>query len=89
MVGLGLSFKNSRLDPDGKILQPSHLCCSSPEVAPAGFCVFPSDPDPQPESKFFEKPDPHPESLFNLGSSRSLRDHFLIKTRADARCINR
>jgi len=89
-VGLGLSFKNSRLDPDGKILQPSPLC-SSPqeEVAPAGFCVFPSDPDPHPESKFFEKPDPHPESLFNLGSSRSLCDHFLIKKRADVRCMNR
>jgi len=71
MVGLGQSFKNSRLDPDGKILKPSHLCSCPPEVASAGFCVFSSDPDPHPESKFFEKPDPHLESVFNLGSSRS------------------
>jgi len=77
MVGLGQSFKNSRLVPYGEIFQPSHLCSSPPEVAPAGFCVFSSDPDP------------HPESLYNFGSSRSLRDHFLVKTRADVGCINR
>jgi len=62
-VGFGLSFKNSRLDPDLKILQFAHLCSSPPEVALAGFSVFPSDPDPHPESKFLEKPDP--ELLFN------------------------
>jgi len=50
---------------------------------------FSFGPGSAPESKFFEKLDPHPKSLFNLGSSRSLRDHFLIKTRADVRCINR
>jgi len=45
----------------------------APESAPAGFCVFISNP----ESKFCEKPDP--ESLFNLGRSMSLRCHFLSK----------
>jgi len=44
-----------------------------PESTPAGFCVFLSDPDLNPESKFCEKPDLDPESLFNFDSSRSLR----------------
>jgi len=44
-----------------------------PEHTLAGLCVFLSDP----ESKIWEKPDPDPESLFNSGSSRSLRNHFL------------
>jgi len=46
-----------------------------PESAPAGFCVFLSDPDP--ESKLCEKPDP--ESLFNSGSGRSLCGHSWSK----------
>jgi len=41
-----------------------------PESTPEGFCIFLSDPDPDPESKIWEKP--KPESLFNSGSSRSL-----------------
>jgi len=68
MLGFGLSFKNSRLDPDRKILQSTHLCNSPPEVALAGFSVFPSDADKHP--KFFEKPGPDPVSLLNFGSSR-------------------
>jgi len=48
-----------------------------PQSTPAGFCVCLSNPDP--ESKICEKPDPDPESLFNFGSSRSLRCHFLSK----------
>jgi len=43
-----------------------------PESTPVGFCVFLSDPDPDPESKIWEKADPDPESLFNFSSSRSL-----------------
>jgi len=50
-----------------------------PEWTPAGFCVFPSDPDP--ESKIWEKPDS--ESLFTFGSRRSLCGHFLSKTWAN------
>jgi len=49
-----------------------------PESILAGFCVFLSDPDPDPRSKICEKPDP--ESLFKLGSGRSLCSHFLSKT---------
>jgi len=48
-----------------------------PESTPAGFCVFLSDPDPDPESNICEKPDP--ESLFHFGSTRSLCGHFLGK----------
>jgi len=48
-----------------------------PESTLAGFCVFLSDTDPNPESKICEKTDP--ESLFNSGSSRSLCGHFLSK----------
>ena len=50
-----------------------------PDSTPAGFCVFLSDPDPDPVSKICEKPDPDPESLFNFGS-RSRLGHFLVKT---------
>ena len=50
-----------------------------PESTPAGFCVFLSDPDPDPESIIFGKPDPNPESLFHFGSSRSLCGRFLGK----------
>jgi len=50
-----------------------------PESTPAGFCVFLSDPDPDPESKICEKPDPDLESLFNISSCRSLCGHFLSK----------
>ena len=48
-----------------------------PESTPAGFCVFLSDLDQDPESKIWEKPDP--ESLSNFGSSRRLGSHFLSK----------
>jgi len=44
---------------------------------PKGFCVFLSDPEPDP--KICEKPVPDPESLFHFGSSRSLCGHFLGK----------
>ena len=44
---------------------------------PKGFCVFLSDPEPDP--KICEKTDPDPESLFNFGRSRSLRGHCLSK----------
>ena len=50
-----------------------------PESTPAGFCVFFSDADPDPESKFCEKPEPDQESLFSFGSNRSLCGHFLSK----------
>jgi len=40
----------------------------------AEFCVF-SDPDPEPG--FCEEPGPDPQALFNFGSCRSLRGHFL------------
>jgi len=43
------------------------------ELTPAGFCVFLS----YPESKIGEKPELDPGSLFNFGSCRSLRSHFL------------
>ena len=49
-----------------------------PESTPAEFCVFVSDPDPDPGQKF-EKNGPGPESLFNFGSSRSLCGHFSSK----------
>jgi len=39
-----------------------------PELTPAGFCVFCSNLESDPESKFCEKPDLDPESLFNFGS---------------------
>jgi len=48
-----------------------------PETTTARFCIFHSDPDPDPQSKICEKPDSEPESLFNFGSSRSLCGHFL------------
>jgi len=48
-----------------------------PESAPAGFCVFLSDPDSGPGSKSCEKLDPG--SLFNFGSNRSLLGQFLSK----------
>jgi len=38
-----------------------------PELTPAGFCVFLSDPDPGPESKFWGKPDPDP-SHFSIST---------------------
>ena len=47
-----------------------------PELTPARFCVFHTDPYPDQESKMFEKSDPEPESLFNFGSNRSLCGHF-------------
>jgi len=50
-----------------------------PESTPAGYCDFLSDANPVWESKIVEKPDPVPESLFNFGSCRSLRGHFLNK----------
>jgi len=52
-----------------------------PESTPAGFCVFLSDPDLDPESKICEKPDPDAESIFHFGSSRSLcgRDEQTVK----------
>ena len=46
------------------------------ESTPAGFWVFLSDVDLDPESKIFENPDADPASLFNFGSSRSLHGHF-------------
>jgi len=49
-----------------------------PESTPAGFCVFLSDLDPNPESEICEKPDPDPEPLFNFGS-RSLCSHCMGK----------
>jgi len=54
-----------------------------PESTPAGFWVFPSDPDP--ESKICEKPDPDLESLLNFTSSRSLRGHFLSENMGEFR----
>ena len=43
-------------------------------VDSAGFHVFISGPDPDPESQISEKP--VPESFFNFGSSGSLHGHF-------------
>jgi len=37
--------------------------------------AFFSDPDPEPG--FCEEPGPDPQALFNFGSCRSLRGHFL------------
>jgi len=54
---------------------------TGPELTPAEFCFFLSDPDP--EQKICEKPDP--ESLFHFGSSRSLRGHFLSKNMGNFR----
>jgi len=66
----------------GAISGPPHYLCirggtgsGLPESTPAGFCVFLSDPDADPESKICGKPDP--ESLFHFGSSRSLCRNFL------------
>jgi len=46
-----------------------------PELTPAEFCIFLSDPD----NKIWEKLDPEPESLLNFGSDRSLCGNFFNK----------
>jgi len=48
-----------------------------PVSTPDGFCVFLSDPEPDPDLKICERPDPDPESLFHFGSNRSLCGYFL------------
>jgi len=52
-----------------------------PELTPAEFCIFLSDPGPDSdlEYKIWEKLDPEPESLFTFGSGRSLCGNFLNK----------
>jgi len=50
------------------------------ESTPAGFCVFLSQPDLDPESKNGEKPEPEPESLFHFGITVVCAVISLVKT---------
>jgi len=38
MAGIGLSFKNSGLDPDRKIWQSAYLCCRHNYASPWQWC---------------------------------------------------
>ena len=51
-----------------------------PESTSEGFHVFPSEPDPASNSKTCKKTNLDRESIFNFGSCRSVRGHFLSKT---------